>query len=78
MPFVGPLVLEKRVKFHDPSLSPSYEIPPEAVRGGKIDGFSCINNFRPEIDNDVISSVSVNNVGMDGPLKFGDSRSNGF
>ena len=35
-------------------------------------------NFRPEVDNDVISSVAVENVGMDVLVKFGDSRSNGF
>ena len=33
---------------------------------------------RPEIDNDVISGVAVNNAGVDVPIKFGDSRSNGF
>ena len=31
---------------------------------------------RPEIDNDVISGVAVDNVGVDVPIKFGDSRSN--
>ena len=31
-----------------------------------------------ESDNDVISGVAVENVGMDVPIKFGDSRSNGF
>ena len=33
---------------------------------------------RPEIDTDVISGVAVDNVGVDGPIKFGDSRSNRF
>ena len=33
---------------------------------------------RPEIDNDVISGVAVDNVGVDVPIKFGDSMSNGF
>ena len=33
---------------------------------------------RPEIDNDVISGVAVDNVGMDVPIKFGDSGSNRF
>ena len=32
---------------------------------------------RPEIDNDVISGMAVDNVGMDVPVKFGDSSSNG-
>ena len=35
-------------------------------------------NFRPEGDNDVISGMTVDNVGMDDPIKFGDSRSNDF
>ena len=33
---------------------------------------------RPEIGNDVISGMAVGNVGMDVPIKFGDSRSNRF
>ena len=33
---------------------------------------------KPEVDNDVISSVAVDNAGMDVPIKLGDSRSNGF
>ena len=32
----------------------------------------------PEIDNDVISGLAVDHVGVDIPIKFGDSRSNGF
>ena len=36
------------------------------------------NNYRPEIDNDVISGVPVDNVGMDVCVNFGDSRSNGY
>ena len=35
-------------------------------------------NFRPEVDNDVISGVTVDNVGMDVRAKFGDSRSTGI
>ena len=31
---------------------------------------------RPEIDNDVISGQAVDIVGVDVPVKFGDSRSN--
>ena len=38
--FVGPVVLDKRAKFHHPSLSRSGEIPPEAVGGGIFDCFS--------------------------------------
>ena len=33
---------------------------------------------RPEIDNDVISGVAVDNVGVDVHIKFCDSRSNRF
>ena len=33
---------------------------------------------RPEVDNDVISGMTVDNFGMDVPIKFGDSRSNSF
>ena len=32
-------------------------------------------NFRPEVDNDVISAVAIDYVGVDIPIKFGDSRS---
>ena len=38
----------------------------------------CAIYCRPEIDNDVISSLAVDNDGIDVPIKFGDSRSNGF
>ena len=33
---------------------------------------------RPEIDNDVMSGLAVDNVGVDVHIKFGDSRSNRF
>ena len=62
--FVGPVVLGKPVKFHDHSLNDSREMPPEAVLGGIFDSFVPYN-FRPEADNDVISGVAVENVGMD-------------
>ena len=32
--FVGPVVLDKYVKYNDPSLNRSWEIPPKAVGGG--------------------------------------------
>ena len=35
-------------------------------------------DFLPEVENDVISGMAVDNVGMYVPIKFGDSRSNGF
>ena len=68
--------LNKRLKFNDPSLNRFREIPPESVGGGIFDCFPY--NFRPEVHNDVISGMAVNNVGVDVPIKFGGSRSNGF
>ena len=62
--FVGPVVLDKCVKFHDPSLKRSQEILTEAVGGWNFDCFFTYN-FRPEADNDVILGVAVDNVGMD-------------
>ena len=75
--FVGPFVSNKYVKFHDSGLKRSREIPPEAVGDCILDRFLKYN-FRPEGDNDVISSVAVENVSVDVCVKFGDSRSNGF
>ena len=71
-----PLVFDKQVKFHDPSLNRSREIPPEADRGCIFDCFPY--NFRLEVGNDVISGVAVDNFGTDTYVKFGDSRSNSF
>ena len=59
-----PIVLDKCVNFRDPILNRSREIPPDAVGGDICDRF--INyNLRPEVDNDVISGVVVDNVSMD-------------
>ena len=69
---MGALVLDKPLKFHDPSLSRSQQKPSDAVI---LTVFP--HNFRPEVDNDVISAMAVHNVGMDVPLKFGGSRANG-
>ena len=44
--FMGPGVLDKRVKFHDPSLNLSREIPPETVEGGIFDCFPTITSDR--------------------------------
>ena len=38
----------------------------------------CTICCRPEVDNDVISGRTVDNVGVDVPVKFGYSRLNGF
>ena len=68
---MGPVVLDKHVKFHDPGLNRSREIPPEALGCGI---FYCFPfNFRAEVDNDVVSGRAVENVGMDVPKEFGDS-----
>ena len=58
------------------SFNHSRDIPPDAVGGGIFDCFPY--NFRPEMANDVMSGVVVDNVGMDVCATFGDSRSNGF
>ena len=75
--FMGPLVLAKRVKFHDSGLDwiwfKFHPKPSEAV-------YSTVfpYNFRTEVDNDVISGIAVDNVGVDVTIKFADSSSNGF
>ena len=63
------------MKFRDSSLNRSRKIPHKAAGGGILDSIFRYN-FRPE--DDVISSVDVDNVGMDVCVKFGDSKSNGF
>ena len=71
------IVHEKSVKFRAPSWNHSQEIPLEAVGCGIFDSLFHYN-FLSEVDNDVISGVAVDIVGMDVCVKFGDSRSNGF
>ena len=44
--FVRPIVLDKWVKFRDPRLNSSWEIPPEAVGGGIFDSFFAIASDR--------------------------------
>ena len=34
-------------------------------------------NFRPEVDSNVLAGLAVDGGGMDVPVKFDDSRSNG-
>ena len=72
-----PVVFDDNLKFRDPSLNRSREIPLEVVGGGIFDSCFCYN-FRPDIGNDVLSSVAVDYVRMDVPAKIGDSKSNGF
>ena len=73
----GLIDLDKCVKSRGPSLNRSQEIPPQTVGGGICDRFFCYN-FQPEVNSDVISGVAVDHVSMVVPVKFGDSRSNGF
>ena len=72
--FVEPIVLHTCVKFHDHTLH--YAIlekfhpkPSEAV-------FLTVSpyNFRPDVDNDVISGLAIDNVGVNVCVKFGDLR----
>ena len=72
-----PIVLDNCVKCPDPCLKSSRKIPPVAVGGGIFDSFFC-NNFRPEVDSDVIFGVSVDYVHVDVHVKFGEGRGADF
>ena len=74
--FVGLTVHNKRVKFRDPPLNHSREIPPKAVGGVIFGRFSKVENFRPEVASDVTSYVVVDPTGLDDRVKFRDYRSN--
>ena len=73
---MGPLVLDKRVKFHDPGLNHSKKFHPKLSEAVYSTVFPY--NFRLEVENDVTSGMAVHSVGMDVPIEFGDSCSNGF
>ena len=73
--FVGLIVLDKPVKYPDPRLNRYREILPKAVGGGIFRRFFR-DNSRSEVDSDVISSADVGHIGVDEPVKFGDSASN--
>ena len=64
----------KRVKFGAPGSNCSREIPPDALEGGISMVF--VDDFRLEVDSDVISGTNEAQVGMDVPVKFDDSRLN--
>ena len=70
------IALKKCVKFDHPRFSRSREIPPESVGSGIFDSFFVTTSDRKY--NDVISGVAVDNDSVDVPVKFGDSKSNGF
>ena len=53
------------------------EIPPKLSEAVFSAVFLCYN-FPPEHDNDIISGVAIQYVGVDVYIKFGDYRSNGF
>ena len=48
----------------------------EGVGGGIFGRFSNVNNFRPKVASDVLSSMVVEPTGTKAPVKLGDSRSN--
>ena len=64
---MGPVVPDNHVKFGDPRVNLSREIPFEAVIFGR---FSNVDSFRPEADCDVISLVVVDPTGMKARVKF--------
>ena len=73
--FLEPIVHDVQVKFRDPRLNRSGEIPPEAV-GGVISGrFSKVDNIRPEVASDVMPGVVADTTDMGVSVKFGYSRS---
>ena len=62
------------MKFGDPGINLSREVPPETVGCGIFDRFLNFYNCRPEIVSDVISGMADHDVGMDVCGIFGDSR----
>ena len=70
-----PIVRNKCVKFRDPRISRSREIPPEAVGGCIWDDF-VRRNLRLKVVGNVISGLAVQKFGVDVRVKCGDCRSN--
>ena len=64
--FVGLIVYDKHVKFHNPRLNHSREIPPKAVGGGGIFNrfFNFKDNCQPEVASDVISGMAFQYVSI--------------
>ena len=73
---MGPVVLDKPVKFRDLRLNRSREIPTEAVRCDIFDRCLSFDISQPEATSCVISGVAVKNVGVDVGTKRGDSKLN--
>ena len=55
----------EKIERNDTSLNRSPEIPPEAVPLEAVFSTGFHYNFRPEVNNDVISGIAVDNVGVD-------------
>ena len=51
------------------------KIQPKAVGGSIYQPFSNFDNFRPEVDSEIISGVVIDPTGAKVSVKFGDSRS---
>ena len=73
--FVELIARYKLAKFSDPLLNRSQEILLETVGCGIFASFFR-ENFRPEVVIEVISGFALERIGMDGLVKFCDSRSN--
>ena len=67
------VISDKAVKVRDPHLNPSPESRPKPSEAGLSTVFFR-DNFRAEVDSDVISGVSVDLVGMAVKIKFPDCR----
>ena len=67
--------LDNPVKYRDPRLNLSREIPHIGVGGDIFDGYFQ-DKFLPEVVSDVTSGVVVDPSGVKVRVKFGDSRSN--
>ena len=63
------------MKFGDHHLNLSGEIPCKPSEASLTTVFR--SNFRPEVASNAISCANVGQVGVDEPVKFGDSSSNG-
>ena len=74
--FVAPDCRNMPLKYRDPRLNRSREVPPEVV-GGVIFGGFFRDDFRLEVVSDVMSGTGVEYLGVEVFVKFGDSRSNG-
>ena len=56
--FAWLIIPDERVKFRDPLLNCSREIPPEAIEGAIFDSFFVDNCTRPEADQPINQSIN--------------------